>query len=76
MSCKHSWTAETRDRLIKKGEPDGLTTMDERVKGNHPKRYRPNIGTAIHYLLWSLFILMLWPVAALLRGLEKLRRNV
>ena len=38
-----------------------------------PARYQPTLITGIHYLLWTLIILALWPVGWLFGKWERLK---
>jgi hypothetical protein len=50
--------------------------MENKTPPKTAARYRPTLWAGFHRLCWSAIILALWPVAALFRGLEKLRRYV
>jgi len=48
--------------------------MKKKEHPAQPARYRPTLGTKIHYLAWTLIILALWPLGWLFGKGEKLRR--
>jgi len=51
-------------------ENDGMRTDSPR-----PSRYRPTLWAAVHYLFWTALIVALWPLAAIIRLIEKLYRH-
>jgi hypothetical protein len=38
-------------------------------------RYRPTIWAGIHYIMWSILIFALWPLAAALTVVMKIREH-
>ncbi|MFH1700211.1 MAG: hypothetical protein ABIE07_06455 [Candidatus Zixiibacteriota bacterium] len=44
-------------------------------QSKRPARYRKTIYAAIHYLFWSLMLMILWPISLIFRGVEKLHRH-
>ncbi len=52
--------------------------MDDRARITGtplPARYRKTIRARLHYLAWTLFLILLWPVSWLFRIIEKTVRH-
>lgn len=52
------------------------TSFDTRHHNTgRPARYRPTLWAGVHYLLWNLLFLILWPVSWIIHGIEKICRH-
>ncbi len=49
--------------------------VDRPVAPSAPIRYRAGWRAALHYLLWSGLMILLWPLSLAMRALEKAVRH-